>query len=88
MVDACKLILRRVLAEKADIDTIDHEMIKDNLYSSYFLPPNMIIRLGDKKTLNGFLLWDSIIYFSDMFWQDFNEKEFLKAIKYYQANKR
>ncbi|MBU0461611.1 MAG: di-trans,poly-cis-decaprenylcistransferase [Nanoarchaeota archaeon] len=89
LVDACKLILRRVLAEKADLDTIDQDMIKDNLYSSYFLPPNMIVRLGKKKTLKAFLLWDSTqstIYFNDIFWQDFDEKEFLKAIKYYQDN--
>ena len=91
IVDACKLILRRVQAEKADIETIDQEMIKDNLYSSYFLPPNMIVRMGGSKTLNGFLLWDStrsIIYFSDQYWQDFDEKEFLRAIKYYQDNKK
>jgi len=90
LVDACKLILRRALADKVDVDVIDKEMIKENIYSSYFLPPDLLIKMSAQKSLNGFLLWDStrsIIYFSDEFWQDLNEKEFLKAVKYYQTNR-
>ncbi|MFQ5474331.1 MAG: polyprenyl diphosphate synthase [Candidatus Nanoarchaeia archaeon] len=90
IVDACRLIVRRILAERANVDSIDKQMIKENIYSSYFLPPDLIIRLG-RRNLNSFLLWDttqSIIYFSDTYWQDFSEKDLLQAIKFYQENRR
>ena len=38
IVDACKLIARKIKAEKLDVDAINKQLIKDNIYSSYFLP--------------------------------------------------
>ena len=74
-------------AEKMDVDQIDMEMIKDNIYSSYFLPPDLIVKTGTGRRLHGFLLWDSstsVIYFSNVLWNEMKEKDFIKAIKYYQ----
>ncbi|MBW2972323.1 di-trans,poly-cis-decaprenylcistransferase [Candidatus Woesearchaeota archaeon] len=90
IVDACKIIVRKAMIEKMDIDTIDVEMVKDNIYSSYFLPPDMIIKTGTGKRLHGFLLWDSsqsMIYFSGITWIDFREKDLIRAIRYYQDNR-
>lgn len=89
IVDACKMILRKSLLEKAEVDSIDEDMIKDNIYSSYFLPPDIIVKTGTGKRLHGFLLWDStqsVIYFSEVLWPEFKEKDFINAIKYYQDN--
>ncbi|MBW2967290.1 di-trans,poly-cis-decaprenylcistransferase [Candidatus Woesearchaeota archaeon] len=90
IVDACKLILRKALVEKMDVDALDAMMIKDNIYSSYFLPPDLIIKTGTGKRLHGFLLWDSthaLIYFSGILWNDFREKDLIKAFKYFQENR-
>jgi undecaprenyl diphosphate synthase len=90
IVDACRIILRKALLEKMDPDAVDADMIKDNIYSSYFLPPDLIVKTGTGKRLHGFLLWDStqaMIYFSDVLWPEFKEKDFINAIKYYQENK-
>jgi len=90
IVDACKVIVRKAMLEKMDVDSIDMMMVKDNIYSSYFLPPDLIIKTGTGKRLHGFLLWDSswsIIYFSGVLWPDFKERDFIKALKYYQENK-
>lgn len=90
IVDACKIIVRKALLEKMDVDSIDMTMVKDNIYSSYFLPPDLMIKTGTGKRLHGFLLWDSswsIIYFSGVLWPDFKEKDFIRALKYYQDNK-
>ncbi len=90
IVDACKLIVRKAMMEKMDVDSIDMTMVKDNIYSSYFLPPDLMIKTGTGKRLHGFLLWDSswsIIYFSGVLWPDFREKDFIKALKYFQDNK-
>lgn len=91
IVDACKLILRKAMLEKLDVDSIDADMIKDNIYSSYFLPPDLIVKTGTGKRLHGFLLWDStqsIIYFSGLSWIDLKEKDFMKAIEYFQENRK
>lgn len=86
IVDASKLIARQVRAEKLDPDSITKESIKENIYASYFLPPDIIIKNGKKKMPN-FLLWDSVntfIYFSEKLWPDFRKKELLEAIRSFQ----
>ncbi|MBU0536015.1 MAG: di-trans,poly-cis-decaprenylcistransferase [Nanoarchaeota archaeon] len=83
IVDACKIIGRRIAAGKIDADTIDKEAIKDNIYSSYFLPPDLLIKTGMDKKLGGFLLWDttdSHVCFSGRTWLRFNEADFERAV--------
>jgi len=90
IVDACKIILRKALLEKLDVDSIDADMLKDNVYSSYFLPPDLIVKTGTGRRLHGFLLWDSthsLVYFSDILWIEFKEKDFINSIKFYQENR-
>jgi len=89
IVDSCKLIARKIKAEKLDIDSIDKELIKDNLYSSYFLPPDLLIITGKRKKTSGLLLWDSgnaVIYYSNKLWPEFTKEDFLNAIKEYQES--
>ncbi|MFO8016936.1 MAG: polyprenyl diphosphate synthase [Candidatus Woesearchaeota archaeon] len=83
IVDACRMIARRVQAGKIEPEAIDKENIKDAIYSSYFLPPDIIIKTGKSRRLKGFLLWDSThshIYFSGRTWMDLSEKDIKKAI--------
>lgn len=89
IVDAVKVLLRKAMADKINVDNINQDMIKDNIYSSYFLPPDMIIKTGTGRRLHGYLLWDSTkstIYFSDVLWNEFCERDLAGAIKYYQEN--
>lgn len=84
IVDACRLIARQVKAEKIDPEVIDKQMIKENIYSSYFIPPDLIIATGTEKKLNSFLLWDSAyseFYFPKLLFPDFTVKEFVKVVK-------
>ncbi|OGK42634.1 di-trans,poly-cis-decaprenylcistransferase [Candidatus Roizmanbacteria bacterium RIFCSPLOWO2_01_FULL_35_13] len=53
--------------------------------------PDLIIRTGGEKRLSGFMPWQSEyseLYFSDLFFPDFDDKEFEKAIKDYSLRKR
>ncbi len=84
IVDACKLIARQVKAEKIDPEAINKQMIKENLYSSYFIPPDLIIATGRERKFNSFLLWDSAyssFYFPRLLFPDFTAKEFVKIVK-------
>lgn len=90
IVDACKLIGRKIKLTRLDVDSITKEDIKNDLYSSYFMPPDLIFVAGNEKKLNSFLLWDSvdaIIYFSNKLWPEVDEKEMMKAINYWEKHK-
>ncbi len=87
IVDAAKLIARQVKAGKLDPESIGKSDIKDNIYASYFLPPDLIIKTGTSKKLDGFLLWDSPsakVYFSNKPWPDFGKLSLLNAIEFFQ----
>ena len=67
------MVARKIKSSTLDPDSITKEEIKDNIYSSYFMPPEIIIITGKKKSLDGFLLWDSVkskVYFSNKLWPD------------------
>ena len=90
ILDAIKLIARQVKADKVDVEAITTDMVKENIYSSYFLPPDLVIVNGQAKATGGLLLWDSSksqIYFTNRLWPDFDRTEFMDAIKEYQKGK-
>ncbi|MBS1266594.1 MAG: Tritrans,polycis-undecaprenyl-diphosphate synthase (GGDP specific) [Candidatus Woesearchaeota archaeon] len=80
--DACRLIARKVQSGKIDPDSINKSLIKENIYTSYFIAPDLLIINGSKKT-QGFLLWDlsnTRIYFTNKHWPDFTKRDFEKAL--------
>lgn len=90
IVDACRLIAMNVKAGKIDPEMISKEVIKESLYSSYFLPPDLLIKNGISKTTSGLLLWSSPkakICFTNKYWPDFDKTEFMDAIKEYQKGR-
>jgi len=90
IVDSCKIIAKKVAAKKLDPDDITKETIKDNIYSSYFIPPDLIVKNGVRIEQDSLLLWDSIhahIYFSRKLFPDLTISELKSAIKEYQKNK-
>jgi len=86
IVDAIKLLARQIKADKLDAEMINKEMIKENIYSSYFLPPDLII-INGSKTTSDLLLWDSPnakLYFTNNLWPDFDKTQLMDAIREYQ----
>jgi tritrans,polycis-undecaprenyl-diphosphate synthase [geranylgeranyl-diphosphate specific] len=61
IVDACRLVARQVKVGKLDVDAIDRQVIKENVYASYFPPPEIIVKTGRRRSLQGLLLWDSAL---------------------------
>ena len=80
IVDACKLVSKQVQLGKLDPGMITREIIKENIYSSYFLPPDLILIYGERN-LSGLLLWDSAnsrIEFADKSFMEFKEEDIEK----------
>ena len=82
ILDACKLIAKQVELGKINAEMVTRENIKENLYSSYFLPPDIFLIYGEKK-IPGLLLWDSVnsrIEFAEKSWMEFEEGDLVKFI--------
>ncbi len=62
------------------------------LETAYLPAVDMLIRTGGERRLSNFLLWDlsyAELYFTDVFWPDFNAEELKKAIgSFYQRQRR
>ena len=61
------------------------------MYSAGIPDPDLIIRPSGEMRLSNFLLWQSAyseLYFTDLLWPDFNERELDRAILAYQSRNR
>jgi len=73
---------------------ISEKTIKENLWTKDLPPVDLIIRTGcedDPHLSAGFMMWDtaySQLYFTNKFFPDFKEKEFIKAIEDYSDRER
>jgi undecaprenyl diphosphate synthase len=81
--DVSKIIARKSYAQKIEVEEINKELIKDNLYTSYYPSPDLII-VNDTDNLQGFLTWDSAyskISFTNKKWPEFSSQDFKRKIE-------
>lgn len=67
------------------------ENISANLYTAEFGEPDLIIRTGGELRLSNFMLYQGAyaeLYFTDVLWPDFDEKELDKAIEAFGKRQR
>jgi undecaprenyl diphosphate synthase len=85
--DASRVIIRKISMDKADFDSISPDLLKENIYSSYFIPADLIIESSNRFT--GTFLWDSVnakIYFLNEEVMKINKEDIEKAIMNYAKN--
>lgn len=85
-------ILRAVnlLLEK-DIKHIEEDDFKNLLYTSEIPDPDLIIRTSGEFRISNFLLFQiaySELYFTPVFWPDFNKEQYLIALEDFSSRKR
>lgn len=91
IVRACREIVKKTKNDEIDDHEISKELVKSNLFTAYIPAPELIIRSGKEKRLSAFLLWDSSyseLYFSDKYWPDMANDDFLQAIEDFQKRHR
>lgn len=89
--EASRQIAQDVLEGKKDIMTIDEETVSGYLSTSNMPDPDLFIRTGGEKRISNFLLWQlayTELYFSDVYWPDFNESEFQRALDSFSQRQR
>jgi undecaprenyl diphosphate synthase len=83
--------IKEIIKQKIPANKINEKLISKYLYTKNQPDPDLIIRTGGEYRLSNFLIWQmsyAELYFTDIYWPDFNEKEFDKAIIWYQNRHR
>lgn len=86
----------RKLAEDCIAGKLEPDQITEDLFGSYLdtaeLPdPDLMIRTSGEQRLSNWMLWQlayAEFYFTDVLWPDFDKKELVKAIEYYNTRER
>ena len=61
------------------------------LYTCELIEPDLLIRTSGEQRLSNFLLWQlayAEFWFTEVYWPDFDESHFEKALLDYQKRKR
>ena len=90
------LAATRKLAEKVKVgeintDDIDQQLFISELSTVGIPDPDLFIRTGGEYRISNFLLWQlaySELYFTDIFWPDFDENEFKKSLQAFASRQR
>lgn len=91
IVTATKKIAEDVLSGKIKIEDIDETMLSNNLYTAGQPDPDLLIRTSGEERISNFLPWQisySEFVFTDKYWPEYDEEEFLKSIQIYQKRTR
>lgn len=91
IVRAVKNISENVKEGVLDIDSIDEDLISDNLYTAGQPDPDLVIRPSGEYRISNFLLWQSAyteFVIMNKFWPDFTEKDLDEAIDIYNNRNR
>ena len=85
LVHACTALVRE---GKTDITETD---ISARLYTANCPDPDLVVRTGGDMRISNFLLWQSAyaeLYFTDVLWPDFSEREVDAAIAAFYSRRR
>lgn len=91
IVTATKNIAQKVLDGELNIEDINERLFSDYLYTANQPDPDLLIRTSGEERISNFLPWQisySEFVFTDKFWPEYNEQEFLNSIQIYQKRTR
>ena len=83
--------VRRLRSSAGIPEELDEAQFSSYLDTAGLPDPDLIVRTSGEKRISNFLLWQAAyaeLYFTDVLWPDFNEKELLAALLDYQGRQR
>ncbi len=89
IVSACKKLFAALPPGQQGIDKISEESFRNCLDLPDY--PDLFIRTGGEVRISNFLLWQlayTEMYFTDVYWPDFNMAEYDKALESYVGRQR
>ena len=91
IVRAVKKIAKKTSTGELNPDAITDEVISSNLDTADIPDPDLLIRTSGELRISNFMLWQMAyteMYFTDVYWPDFDKKELEKALDYYANRDR
>jgi undecaprenyl diphosphate synthase len=91
VVDAVKRLIEDHDRRRLKGDRITPESISSRLYHPDMPDPDLLIRTGGEMRISNFLLWQAAyaeLWFTPVFWPDFNRENLYEAIRDYQKRDR
>ena len=89
--NAIRIISDKVKNNIISIESIDDSIINEHLYTRNLPDVDLLIRTSGEHRISNFLLWQiayAELYFTDILWPDFKEKDLYEAIISYQKRER
>jgi undecaprenyl diphosphate synthase len=89
--EATKIIAGKVRDKMLDLETITEEIVSEHLATKNIPDPDLLIRTGGEHRISNFLMWQlsyAELYFTNVYWPEFREKNLYEAISDYQKRER
>lgn len=89
--NAIREIAKKIEQDKLSSNDITAELIQNHLALADVPEPDLFIRTSGEQRISNFLLWQlayTELYFTDVFWPDFNANEFDKALDFFKGRER
>ena len=91
IIAAIKRIALDVREQKYLISAIDEKVVNEALSTRKIPYPDLVIRTSGEQRISNFLLWEiayAELYFTPIYWPDFNEQDLDIAIESYGRRER
>ncbi|HSW69616.1 MAG TPA: isoprenyl transferase [Gammaproteobacteria bacterium] len=89
--DAVRKLASDIEQGRLTSQQISSELIENKLATACLPLPDLLIRTGGEQRISNFLLWQlaySELYFTNVYWPDFNVEELEKALTFYVNRER
>lgn len=91
IVRAARSLAQKVSEGRMSPSDITEESLGQMLDTGDLCEPDLLIRTGGEQRISNFLLWQCAyteFYFTDRYWPDFSERDFLDAIESFGSRQR
>jgi len=91
IVEAVKRITEKAINREITPEEINEDILVAHMYKPKLPDPDLLIRSSGEKRISNFLLWQlayTELWFSDVYWPDFQKEHLLQAVLDYQNRER
>lgn len=91
IVEAARHIAQQVADGKLKPEDVNYEVFQNNLYTSKFPDPELMIRTSGEYRISNYLLYQlayAELYFTNVHWPDFRKNNLYEALLNYQQRER
>ena len=91
IVQASQKIAQKAVEGQLDISQLDVSTFNEYMSLSDYPSPDLCIRTAGEQRISNFMLWQfayTELYFSEVFWPDFDKAEYHKALSSYGTRQR